>query len=41
MEEIKGESAPKISPPVLIKKAPKRTWGQKVKDYLLEGIFDL
>lgn len=43
LEEIKGEPAPEPKPYVILepKKAPKRTWRQRIKDYLLDRVFDL
>ena len=41
LEEINAESKPAIDPPAPIKEAPKQTWRQRVKDYLLDQIFDL
>lgn len=43
MEEIKGEPEPQPKPYVIpeSKKAPKRTWRQRIKDYFLDRIFDL
>ncbi len=43
LEESKGEPAPEPKPYVILepKKAPKRTWRQRIKDYLLDRVFDL
>jgi thymidylate synthase (FAD) len=43
LEEIKGEPEPQPKPYVILepKKAPKRTWRQRIKDYLLDRVFDL
>jgi len=41
LEEINAEPKPTINPPAPIKEAPKRTWRQRIKDYLLDQIFDL